>query len=64
MQKSRTNESNSNILTALREAKHDVDVITVLLIKTELDNYKKKVGKRKTFIKMCMHSGLIYRDPG
>lgn len=42
VQKAELTNQNSNILTAFKEAKHDVEVITVLLIK-KLDNYKKKV---------------------
>lgn len=49
--KSRTNESNCTVLTALKEAKHDDQVITVLLIKI-LDNYNKKVYKR-IFLSKC-----------
>lgn len=45
VQKGRTNESKQYDLTALKVAKHDDEVITVLLIKI-LDNYKKKVCKR------------------
>lgn len=48
MQKAELTNQNSNILTAFNETKHDDEVITVLLIK-KLDNYNKKVYKRKIY---------------
>lgn len=48
VQKAELTNQNSNILTAFREAKHDAEVITVLLIKN-LDNYNEKVDKRNLY---------------
>lgn len=61
MQKAELTNQNSNILTAFREAKHDDEVITVLLIKI-LDNYNEKVDKRNFY--QNVHSRLINRKRG